>query len=310
MKKIALLGATGYIGRSLAPEFFAEKNKYELFLFSRSKDKLKKMFPRVDDANVHACEMQDFLVHAYDVIINCTGIGDTQELKARPEQIFRVTEEMDAMIMGYLEKKPSTLYINLSSGAVYGDNFKKPTTMESVSVLHVNALPVSEYYAIAKINAEAKHRARPNLNIVDVRVFAFFSRFVDTASNFLMSDIVQSLQGETVLETTDENIVRDYICPKDLHALLQLIIKKRKINDCFDVYSLKPVKKFALLALVQKKYGLKYIIKERAAHSAGLPKKAYYSNNRKAASLGYAPKFSSLSGIDAELRALKDSLNF
>lgn len=302
MKKIAILGVTGYIGRSLLSEFFLHNSKDKLFLFSRTKSKIKKItdnLPTGCDFSSHTFE--EFDLYIYDIIINCTGIGDTLTLKENPSEIFKVTEEMDTLIIRYLIKNPATLCINLSSGAVYGDNFKVPLKNEINSILHINNLSSSEYYAIAKINSEAKHRALSHLNIADLRVFAFFSSFVDTDVNFLMSEIIYCIKNKKVFETNEDNIIRDYITPKDLFSLIKSVMKKRKVNDFFDVYSKKPVSKFELLNFLKKKYVLQYRIKEGSGTPISLLKKVYYSNNKKAESLGYIPEFTSIEGIECEI---------
>jgi len=302
MKKIALLGATGYIGKSLLHEFFDDKSKFQLFLFSRPKDNIKNIVKdKPKDCDIKVCPLDEFNLSDYDVIINCTGIGDPLVLKNDPSSIFKVTEEIDNMIIGYLERKPKTIYINLSSGAVYGDSFEKAITSETKSILNINNIRVSEYYAVAKINAEAKHRSVPNLNIVDLRVFAFFGHFVNTKTGFLMSEIVDCIKNKKVFETNEVNIVRDYITPKDLFSLIKLIIKKGKINDFFDVYSLKPISKFELLSFLEKKYGLKYVINKSSVKNSNSSKNIYYSKNKKAGEIGYSPTQNSMNGIGSEI---------
>ena len=40
-------------------------------------------------------------------------------------------------------------------------------------------------YALSKINSEIKHRKLKHLNIIDLRLFSFFSRFMNLKSKFL-----------------------------------------------------------------------------------------------------------------------------
>lgn len=303
MKKIAILGVTGYIGKSLLAEFFLEKNNYKLFLFSRSKTKVKTLFNKTTDfSDISFHSYDEFSSFGYDVVINCTGIGDTLVFKKNVSDIFKVTEQIDNMIISYLEKKPKTVYINLSSGAVYGDNFNKPINEKTKTILNINNLKVSEYYSIAKINAEAKHRSMSNLNIVDLRVFAFFSRFVDINAGFLMSEVADCIKNKKVFQTNDTNIVRDYISASDLLSLIKLIIKKGKMNEFFDVYSLKPVSKFEILEFLEKKYGLKYKINDiLSKDNKIISKNIYCSKNQKAKDLGYKPFYTSLKCIENEV---------
>lgn len=304
MKKIAILGATGYIGKSLLREFFDDKEKCQLFLFSRSKDKIKDLLKnKPKEYAIRACSYNEFSSLDCDVVINCTGIKSLSSLKQNPTEVFRVTEEIDDMVIGYLRRKPKTLYINLSSGGVYGHygNYKKPIDSKTKAILNVNNISPAEYYSIAKINSEAKHRSMPDFNIVDLRVFAFFGRFVGTNPGFLMPEIIDCIRNKKIFKTNEINIIRDYITPKDLFSLIMKVIKKQKINDFFDVYSKKPVSKLELLAFLEKKYGLKYSIKKAKGKDSVSTKKIYYSKNKKAAAIGYIPEYTSLKGIQFEV---------
>jgi nucleoside-diphosphate-sugar epimerase len=300
MKKIAILGVTGYIGESLLEEFIQEQECI-VYAFSRTKNGVKSF---LDTKNCSSHLLDDFLLFEYDIIINCTGVGDPKILKKDPSQIFKVTEEIDALIIGYITEHQNVLYINLSSGAVYGDNFRQPIESETKSILNMGSISPNDYYAVAKINSEIKHRSLSTLNIVDLRVFAFFSKYVDTSAGFLMSEIVDCIKNKKVFVTNGNDIVRDYITPRDLYSLIQAVMQKEKINDFFDVYSKKEVSKFELLDFLKKKYNFEYSVKEDAVSEVSLTKNFYYSKNKKAQDIGYSPELTSLLGIEKELNEL------
>jgi nucleoside-diphosphate-sugar epimerase len=75
------------------------------------------------------------------------------------------------MVLGYLKLHKETKYIFLSSGAVYGGNYQKPVDENTVATIDINNLKSTDWYTLAKLYAEAKHRALSNFSIVDVRVF-------------------------------------------------------------------------------------------------------------------------------------------
>ncbi len=307
MKKIAILGVTGYIGRSLLREFFLEDSKNNtLILFSRSHHMLHthiKQEPKKTECSIHSID--EFSLHEYDVVINCTGVSSISGLEKDPSEVFKVTEEIDSRIISYLQKHPKALYINLSSGAVYGENFEKPVTEKTATLLSSGFSGASSSYAIAKINAEAKHRALSSYNIVDIRIFAFFSSLVDMDSPFLMSEITKCILHKKVFETTKDDIIRDYATAKDLFSFVQCCVKTGKINDYFDMYSKKPISKFALLDALVKKYNLEYKIIKSQKKSASVAKNSYFSKSKKATTvLGYKPERTSLEGILSELDRL------
>ena len=190
MKSIAILGATGHIAKSIIHSFKDEPN-FSLHLFSRSSQKTESFTQEIGIKNAHIHSYNQFNDYSYSSIINCVGIGDPNRLKAVPDEVFFVTEEIDLMVLLYLRKHSSTSYINFSSGAVHGTEFRNPVTDESVTTIAINALTVSDYYGIAKINAEAKHRALGQFNIIDLRIFGFYSQFLELDRPYLLSEIIK-----------------------------------------------------------------------------------------------------------------------
>lgn len=296
-KKTAILGATGHIAKSLI--FGLDKNVgYRLFLFARDEERLNQFVRAHCHGVVNCLPFNQFNDTNYDVVINCIGIGDPAKLKNAGGAIFRLTETFDNMVLDYLERHPDTLYINFSSGAVYGTDFDAAVSDSSYLTLEINNIVPQNYYGISKINAEAKHRGLPQKNIVDLRVFSFFSRFIDSESKFFINEIISCLKTYEILKTGPGNIVRDYIHPEDLLNLVEKCIDKHSLNDVFDVYSLKPVTKFEVLDYFVKQHGLKYYVNDKLFVSTATgTKDCYFSNNKKAEKIGYFPRFTSLQSI-------------
>jgi nucleoside-diphosphate-sugar epimerase len=227
------------------------------------------------------------------------------KLKNNISAIFHLIETFDNMVLDYLGKHPETLYINFSSGAAYGVAFDMPVNGATCSNWHINNISEADYYGIAKFHSEAKHRALKKLNIVDLRIFSYFSRFINLESKFLLTEIISYIKEGKEFITDSNNIVRDYIHPKDLHSLIEKCIEKYKINDVFDAYSLKPVTKFEILDYFKNKYRLNYIVKTDVNIIALTGSKDnYYSNNRHAQEIGYKPQFTSMDSIIQESKEI------
>lgn len=304
-KKIAILGATGHIAKSLI-DGFCQAGKDKLFLFARSMDRLGKFLADIHCSNDVSLKLFSEFNHAgYDVIINCVGIGDPGKLKNAGISIFRLTETYDNLVLDYLEAYPEALYINFSSGAAYGTEFSTPADETTCTRLDINHIAPSDYYGITKINAEAKHRALNTLNIVDLRVFGFFSRFIDLENQYFMSEVISCVKYGKDFATGPGNIIRDFVHPQDLMLLIEKCIAKKTINDVFDVYSLKRVTKFEILDYFNRQYGLQYTVKENInIPTATGTKNHYYSNNKKAQDIGYNPQFASLESIIQESKVI------
>lgn len=299
--KIAILGATSHIAKGLIFHFIRQ-DQYDLVLLARSPDKAADFLQSINAGNIVAVHaLDEFNKGAYDVIINCIGIGRPATLKAQPAQIFGLTELYDNLILDYLLHHQDKLYINFSSGAVYGSDRSQPASDSTSSLLDLNHLTPENYYMIAKINSEAKHRSLHLLNIFDLRVFAYFSRFIDLDSQYFITDIISSIKANKVFITSPQNMIRDYIHPDDLFSLVLKCIERFAGNDVFDAFSLNPVDKFEVLAFFRNNFGLKYSVDENMnIASATGNKDSYFSLSRKAQTIGYHPRFTSIESIKEE----------
>lgn len=298
VKKIAVLGATGHIAKNIIIGL-CHTNQYEVHVYARTQSKLVSFLSEFNLLNhVKMAMFKELDNDYYDVIINCVGVGDPDQLLKNPFKVFQLTEEYDNLVLNYLQNFNETLYINLSSGAAYGTDFSDPASNSKWLNLDVNNLSVKEYYGISKLNMEAKHRSLAHNSIIDLRIFSFFSCHIDLKSRFLLTDIVKCLNSGEVLETSSDNILRDYIHPKDLVHLVELCIQKHFINEAIDVYSLNPISKFELLEYFISNHGLKIDIKSNENIQAVTGSKSnYYSLNRNAENIGYYPKYNSLQSI-------------
>ena len=295
-KNIAIFGSTGHIGKNLI-SFFIKNNDFKIFLFSRDIKKfesLKMIFSDTMSFNTY----DDFGKNEYDVVINCVGISNPNAFEKNSRSIFDTAEFYDTMVLDYLKNFPTTLYINLSSGAVFSGEFDKPVDDSSTYKFDVNGINKGEMYSISKMYLESKHRSLPDLNIVDLRIFGFFSRFIDVNAGFFMSELLQALKNKSEFVTDKKDFVRDYVNPKDFYDLTKNCIANKKINDVFDVYSKEIISKFEILEECFNKFDLKFKLVEKieSISPTGV-KKNYYSLSRKAEKINYSPQFSSLETI-------------
>ena len=301
--RIAIFGANSQIAKDLLLSFSKKKN-YEFSLFVRNVGLLKKWINNKNlNENYQVQEYSNFNNNQkYDLIINFVGIGDPAKVQEMGNNIFKITEKYDEMVLKYLKCNKETRYIFLSSGAVYGGDYKYPVNKDALATIDINNLAVTDWYAIAKLYAEAKHRSLPNLFIVDVRVFNYFSHTQSMNARFLITDIIHAIKNKEVFKTSSENIARDFITPPDFYNLIRTIIDFKPINIALDCYTKSPVLKFDLLSEFGSKFGLKYEVgKDIDIVNATGAKLNYYSVNKVAKGMGYNPKNTSLEGIFQEV---------
>lgn len=299
--KVAILGATSHIAKNLI-FYFLKDSQYELFLFARNKNAVHEFIESNDGISVHhILGFEEFSSRNYDAVINCVGIADPYKQRDAGVELFRLTEHYDNLVIDYLACHENTLYINYSSGAVYGSTFNSCAKEDSIASLAVNNITFTNFYQIAKLNSEAKHRAMANRNIIDLRVFGFFSRFVNLHSGFLLCEMVNCVKNHNIFLTNKEDIIRDYVAPTDLYALIVLCLKKKEINCAVDVYSAKQVHKKELIELFVNVFGLVIEINEKSYTSTTGDKLCYYSKRNSAANIfGYSPLYTSIDSIKNE----------
>lgn len=296
--KIAIFGATSYLARDLIVSFSKQSNAM-LDLYGRNVGPIHAWL----DANSLRNKYSAFNYSAfnsdthYDAIINFVGMGNPAQALVLGASIFEVTRQYDDLALAYLQNHTDTKYIFLSSGAVYGQAFSKPVTEDTNALININHLESTDFYGLAKLYAEAKHRSFPDLNIVDLRVFNYFSSTMDTTSRFLISDALRAIGNNEELKTSTGNIYRDYLHPDDLYQLINCVLATRKINQALDCYTKAPIDKMTMLEEMKSHFGLNYVCVDGdqscSINATGL-KDHYYSLNKRAGLIGYNPVRSSL----------------
>lgn len=303
---IAILGATSQIAKDLILSF-SEHTSDTLELFTRRPEIMNIWLNSVGlSGKYKASLLKDFSFKKhFDAIINFIGVGDPAKAIEMGESIFEITHQYDQLALNYLKHTPSCRYIFMSSGAVYGSNFDLPVDGKSPTILAINSLQPQDWYGVAKMYAECRHRALPHLSIIDIRVFNYFSHTVDLSSRFLIADMLRAIKHDETLITSDINIVRDYIGPDDFFRLISLVLQSQAVNDVIDCYTKSPVDKITLFATMQKYFGLRYAIQNQAVgiNATGI-KLNYFSQNFKARNFGYEPSLNSLETLEREFKKM------
>lgn len=307
--RLAILGATGHIGRSLLAELAASE---PILAFARAPGRVETFAAAagLPPANVAARPIEAFAEVNAEVVINCIGVGDPARVRELGAGIFRLTERFDDLVLDWIGHGGDRLYVNMSSGAVYGTDFDAPATEGGVHAVPVNRIGPERHYALAKLNAEAKHRALAERSIVDLRVFSYFSRFIGLDGSFFLAEAMNSLTARRELVTTPAEMTRDHVVPADLAALVHAVVaywstSSAPVNAALDVHSRGPVGKFALLDTLEREFGLRYRVDAGLGTLAPTGRKSeYYSTRAVPPCWGYRPRFDSAGGVVAEVAAL------
>lgn len=307
--RIAILGATSQIAKDLIHSFCAHSS-HELVLYARRPQAVTQWLASTGMASQYA--VADFTAFSadehFDAILNFVGVGNPAQAVAMGASIFDVTLKYDEMALSYVRQHPTCRYLFLSSGAAYGASFDAPANANTKALIDINHLQPQDWYGVAKLHAECRHRALAPLPIVDLRVFNYFSHTQDMTARFLMTDIIQALKTGEVFITSRDNIVRDYIGPNHFYQLISVILAAPHMNAVLDCYTKAPVEKMTLLSALKERYGLVYQIMESSpgVNATGF-KHNYFSVHHLAEQFGYMPNSTSLDIILQEIEILTRS---
>ena len=304
--RLAILGATSQIAKDLILSFARTDQKEELVLFARRPGAVSAWLATVGYAkHFPVADFSAFGSGNYDAIINFVGVGNPARAAAIGAAIVDITLKYDELALNYLHRHPACRYLFMSSGAAYGGAFNEPVPHASKAAISLNDLPREEWYGAAKLHAECRHRNLPDMAIIDIRIFNYFSRTQDLSARFLLTDMLRSIRDGTVLRVTPDYIVRDYLHPVDFYNLIRCLLTCQPANAAIDCYTRAPVDKPTLIAEMQQRFGLRYEITDaQVAVNATGTKPYYYSLNRRAADFGYSPTRTSIEGIVEEAHAI------
>lgn len=304
--RIAILGATSQIAKDLVLSF-STQSSHELVLYARRPDVVTQWLASVGLIGRYA--VADFMAFSgnehFDAILNFVGVGNPARAAAMGASIFDVTLKYDELALDYLRQHPRCRYIFLSSGAAYGSSFDEPVDKNTKAVVAINNLQPQDWYGVAKLHAECRHRSLAHLPIIDIRVFNYFSHTQDISARFLITDILRAIRDKAVLKTSPDYIVRDFIHPSDFFKLVIAVLSSPAVNKAVDCYSKAPIDKPTLLSTMQENFGLQYEVAEATVGvNATGSKPCYYSLNTLAADFGYQPSLASVDGILIEAKAV------
>lgn len=279
---IAILGASGYIGRSLARKLSSETS-VEIVLYSRTPSTLR----GASSTRVIVKHLADFEAGQFSLVINAIGAGDPAKVKALGDEIVSVTDTWDQCVLNTM--RPDAHYVFLSSGAVH-------------TPFRDDAIPP---YVKGKLAAERGHRALADRAILDIRIFGYTDQTIPLNGTFFLADLARSVVTGTPLQTTSDDMIRDYVGPDELWQFIECWRHAGAPNVALDIYSRAPVAKSALIQQAVSQFGITISYSELVTHSPTGTKNHYASSDHAAATLGYNPSHGSLDLVMSMLTTLK-----
>tara|TARA_Y100001958_G_C21245915_1_gene575944 strand:- start:5047 stop:5877 length:831 start_codon:yes stop_codon:yes gene_type:complete len=240
LKRIIIVGSSGFVGKSL--NNFLSKKNYKIINFSRSnkRDILKiKKLPKSD------------------YIIYCIKTNDIK----KSLYLFR---HFKNLLKNY-SKKIKILFF--SSGSVYGPRFriKKFKETDKVSLKKIDNFDnYKRNYAKEKIYLEKEFikLSKKGFKVAIVRGFAFYGKYI-LKYNYLISEIINAIKTKKEL-SIQSRIFRSYMHANDMCKWLMKIVKNSSIEcPIYNLGSDKKINLYKLIKFLNKKYKSKIFIKNK-----------------------------------------------
>ena len=250
--KIAILGPNGLIGRDVIASLKAND---EMSVYPVSQGR---------GSPSESITFESFMNIAFDVIINCRGVGDPGQIRSHPDTCVESHFASRKLVMDYLNKHEGIdpLCLFISSGGIFNQGIASNVHDRENVHFKLESLEPFDAYRLTKLLVECLNRAEPERSIVDVRIFGFVSSSFSIQSAFFINELFQCAKNERTLSTNADNFLRDYVTAEDIVRLLSHLLRnKAPRNNCaINLLSRKPISKFELLDFFKNEFGLRYCV--------------------------------------------------
>ena len=228
MKKIAVFGANGFIGKNVAESL---SNKY--FLLTPTRNEV--------DLTQEAKVDRFFKSNRVDIVINCAVVGGSRK---EEYQTNMLDENLRMFFNLARNKKYFGKLIHLGSGAEYD----KGKTLKKVNENDFDkAVPKDGYGFYKYICSKYIENAE---NIVNLRIFGLFGKYEDYRFRFISNAICRNIFGMPIL--INQDVYFDYLYIDDFVKILEYFIKNNTKQKFYNIGTGKPVNLSKIANIINK----------------------------------------------------------
>ena len=261
MKKLLILGGSGFIGSSIVDYGIRKKlikhKINEIYVLSRKNKAIKRKYKHIKISYISKNILNLKKLPQVDYIIYCLKDKNIKKSKDYFNHFIKLLKT--------LIKKPKILFT--SSGAVYGKNTKKIKNKESqkINIKSINKMDgYKKKYALEKIFIEKKFTelGLKDYNVSIARCYTFIGKNIIRYKYAISNLINDTLKKNMIKLKTSINIYRTYMHSDDLAEWLVIIVKNSNTTcPIYNVGSDKIINLRKLVKIISKLFDKKPLLK-------------------------------------------------
>ena len=288
MKKILVSGHTGFIGSNLIESLV---KKYEVVGISRNPSKKLKITQIKGD--IRKISLKELPKNIF-CIIHLAAISGLDCCQKNPSRCFDVNV-LGTQKMLEVAKKTNSKFVYLSTSHVYGSPKKLPIKED-------HPLAPTSIYSASKLAGEFLSESYARSYGMDVSIIRLFSVYGPKEPEYkVTSEIINQLLTKNTISVGNLYPKRDFVFIKDAVDAIELVLKKSRGFNIFNVGYGKSYSILDLCEILKKITARKNPIKSVKSHSRKQEIDEVVSNCTKIKQLGWKPKVNLRNGLTMSL---------
>ena len=229
LRKVLILGASGFIGRNLKEQF---EGKYNLLTPTHKELDL-----------LNEVDVKKYLqTHTVDTIINCAVVGIYKKGEINNCSVMLSNLRMFFNLTNNKQYYNKMIFLN--SGAYYNKNNPLKKVKEDSNVLMPEDMYEFHKYICVKFIEDTKNK------IIDLRLFGIYGKYENENLRFISYAICRVINNLPVC--INQNVVFDYLYVNDLVNIIKIFIEKKIKYKSYNIGTGKSIDLVSIFKRIQK----------------------------------------------------------
>lgn len=233
MKKIAIMGARGFVGKNLTEHF---QNKYEVYPITRKE---------VDLLDFESVK-HFFEIHEIDAVFNCMNQGGSRKTGYDSASVDVIGNNLKMFFNVEQSIGKQTKMINFGSGAQYD----KARNLVKVSEKEIGQKMPKDDYGYSKYVMSKYVSALQSSNVYSPIIFGLYGQYEDYTFKFISNAIVKNLLHMPIV--INQNVLFDYLYMGDFLKIMDLIVENEFPEKEFNITPCKSISLVEICNLINE----------------------------------------------------------